>query len=269
MRSLRLSLRAPNKLAMLQKELMASAASRFYPVYTVNEFPKSGGTWVKHMLAECLGVPVWTKGKPVWQPCVLQGHWIKPRGKCRVVALLRDGRDVMVSLYFHSFFLNEFQNEPLVKASRERFRFADYKDVRGNLLAFMRGIDREPLSPHFRWADFTETWVDREGVMIARYEDLRANTAGELERIVTSLSGRRADPALFAAVAARYTMDEMRSRTAELNPGIIGRQRAEVSFIRKGSVGGWSDSFTDEALDWFENRHSKLLTRLGYQIGRP
>lgn len=269
MRSPFTSIRAPSKAAMLQKEIMAHVASRLYPVYLVNEFPKSGGTWLKNMLAEGLGVPAWTKGRPVWGRTVLQGHWLAPRGACRTVALFRDGRDVMVSLYFHSFFLNEFQNRALVEASRARFGFADYEDIQSNLLPFMRGIDEAPLSPHFRWADFVETWAERDGVVTTRYEDLRADTAGELARLITQLTGKTPPAEHTAAIAERYTMEAMRARKAELNPGVMGRQKAEVSFMRKGSVGGWSEVFTDEALDWFDSRHAAPLAQLGYKTGRP
>ena len=254
---------------MLQKEFMAHVASRMYPVYLVNEFPKSGGTWLKHMLAESLEIPAWTKGRISWRSCVLQGHWLKPRGRCRNVVLFRDGRDVLVSFYHHAFFLNEFQNGSLVKKMRKQFQFDDYEDIRANLLHFMRGIHDNPISPNFRWIDFVDSWVGRDDVVISRYEDLRADAAAEIERIVVELTGEKLPPRRTTQIVGRYTMEQMRARKAELNPGVAGRQDAEVSFIRKGSVGGWSEVFTDEALEWFITIHGGALERLGYEIGRP
>ena len=263
------SVRSPRKGAMAQKELMAHVISRVVPVYLVNEFPKSGGTWLKHMLAESLNVPAWTKGRVSWGPCVLQGHWLAPRGSCRTVALFRDGRDVMVSFYYHCLFLNEFQNASLVRSMRDRFRFDDYDDIRSNLLPFMRGIHDNPMSPSFRWLDFVEAWIGRDGVVTTRYEDLRADAPGELDRIVTRLTGRCPPPGRSAGIAERHTMAAMRERKEELNPGVAGRQEAQISFIRKGAVGGWSDVFTEEALEWFDARHATTLERLGYATGRP
>lgn len=260
---------APAKAAVLQKEFVARVQSRVTPVYLVNEYPKSGGTWLKMMLAEALGHAAWTRGKPAWGPCVLQAHWINPRGRCRVVGLFRDGRDVMVSYYYHSLFRNELGNAPLVRAMRELFRFDDLEDIRANLLPFMKVMMENPVSPRFTWLDFVERWAGRPGVVLCRYEDLRADTAGTLAKVTQSLAGVSLDPARAQQIAEAYSMENMRRRKAELNPGIRGQDNAEVSFIRKGSVGGWSEHFTDEALAWFEHRAGTALDRLGYSRGRP
>lgn len=260
---------APAKRAVLQKEFAARFQSRVSPVYLVNEYPKSGGTWLKMMLAEALGLPAWTRGKPEWAPCVMQAHWIAPRGNCRVIGLFRDGRDVMVSYYYHSLFRNELGNAPLVAMMRERLQFDDLEDIRGNLLPFMKLVIDTPVSPGFSWLDFVNRWATRTGVVRVRYEDLRADTAGTLCSLHQSLTGTPLDRARAKEIAEAYTMQNMRKRKAELNPGIAGQEKPEISFIRKGSVGGWSEHFTDEALDWFEARAGSALDVLGYSRGRP
>ena len=260
---------APAKMAVLQKEYVARVQSRRVPVYLVNEYPKSGGTWLKMMLAETLGLPAWTRGKPTPAPCVLQAHWIAPRGRCRVIGLFRDGRDVMVSYYYHSFFRNELGNAPLVKVMRERFGFDDLDDIRSNLLPFMKVVFDQPVSPGFSWLDFVTQWANRPGVVMCHYEDLRADTAGTLSKLHQSLTGSALDLERARQIAEAYTMESMRKRKAELNPGLKGQDNAEISFIRKGSVGGWSEHFTDEALAWFEGRAGSALDILGYNRGRP
>ena len=259
----------PMKLANLQKEIVARMHSRFTPVYLINEYPKSGGTWLKMMLAEALGHPAWTKGKPVWAPCVMQAHWIAPRGRCRIVGLFRDGRDVMVSYYYHSLFRNELGNEPLVKLMRQRTNFKDRGDIQSNLLPFMKILFDDPVSPNFSWLDFVSRWATRSGVVVCRYEDLRAQTARTLSNVHHALVGTHLEPKLAQQIADSYSMQNMRKRKAELNPGLKGQSNAEISFIRKGSVGGWSECFTDEALAWFEGRAGFALDVLGYSRGRP
>lgn len=262
-------LAAPAKTAILQKEAVARLQSRIAPVYLVNEYPKSGGTWLKFMLAEALGCPAWTKGKPAWAPCVMQAHWITSKGKCRTVALFRDGRDVMVSLYYHSLFVNEFQNTALVRIMRDQLRFDKFEDIRKNLLAFMKFVVDTPLSPRFSWIDFVEAWAGRPDVVQTSYEGLRADAAGEIVRIVEEVSGGRIGGDLASAIVEAHSMANMRKRIDELNPGLKGDRKAEVSFFRKGSVGGWSEYFTDEALEWFEARAGTALDVLGYPRGRP
>jgi hypothetical protein len=269
MRRYEAKLLVPSKAKMIQREIMVRGVSRLIPIYLVNEFPKSGGTWLKFMLADALGVPAWTKGRTTWGPCVMQGHWLRPHGRCRTVVLFRDARDVMVSYYFHCFFLNEFQNAALVRVMRARFPFDDYEDVRSNLLSFMQGIQNDPVAPGFRWIDFVEVWGRRDDIVTTRYEDLRRDATSELERLVEQLTGRALPKDEAQRIVERFTMDNMRKQNAELNPGIVGRQIAEMSFIRKGSVGGWSDVFTDEALCWFDQIHRGALELLGYKPGRP
>lgn len=266
LRSLRM---APGKFKVVQKEVLARAYSRVAPIYLVNEHPKCGGTWLKFMLAEALELPAWTQGAPVWGSCVMQAHWLQPRGGCRTVALFRDGRDVMVSYYFHSFFVNEFRNEALTRYMRNRFRFDDYEDVRTNLPVFMKTIIEKPISPHFSWIDFVRAWADRPGVVPCHYEAMRRDAPGELIRLVLALTDRALPPERAAEIAENYTMARMRDQKDVLNPLKGTRQVAEKSFMRKGSVGGWSEHFTDEALDWFEKRAGPELTRLGYALGRP
>lgn len=262
-------LRIPAPYAVLQKEFVARFSSWVSPVYLVNEYPKSGGTWLKFMLADALGLPPWTKGRPPWGSCVMQAHWLNAPTRCRTVVQFRDGRDVMVSFYYHSFFKNEFRNARLTELMRERFKFADYGDIRSNLLPFMRGIFSQPVSPDFTWKAFVHRWVNEPNVAICRYDDLRRDTETELQRLVSKLTPGALSRSDAEAIAERYSMENMRQNAAKLNPKMTGHQAAEKSFIRKGSVSGWSDSFTDEALAWFEQRHADELQQLGYKLGRP
>lgn len=262
-------LAAPAKASIVQKETVARLQSRVAPVYLVNEYPKSGGTWLKFMLADALGCPAWIKGRPAWAPCVMQAHWLASKGSCRTVVLFRDGRDVMVSLYYHSLFVNEFQNASLVRIMRGRLRFDHFEDIRTNLLAFMKFVIDTPLSPRFSWVDFVHAWTGRPEVVQTSYESLRADTAGELARIVEEVAGRQISEDSAKAIVEAHSMANMRKRKEELNPGLKTDQKAEVSFIRQGSVGGWSKHFSDEALEWFEARAGTALDKLGYARGRP
>jgi hypothetical protein len=219
------------------------------------------------MLADMLELPAWTKGNPTTGACVMQAHWIKNKGGCHPIVLHRDVRDVMVSYYYHSFFLNEFQNMTLVQAMRQKFEFADYDDIRANLLPFMKVMIENPTSPKFSWLTFVEAWMNSP--VTTSYEVLRRDTAKELQRLSTVLIGETISAERAQDISQKYSMENMRKIKASLNPGVLGKQKAELSFIRKGSVGGWTDAFSDEALHWLESRTGATLEKLGYQLGRP
>lgn len=269
MRRLNTLFLAPQKLAVVQKEIVARGLSWYQDIFLVNEYPKSGGTWLKLMLSEALDMPAWTKVNPQWGSCVMQAHWLHKRGRCRTITLFRDGRDIMVSLYYHSFFRNEFQNAAYTEYMKKRFRFKDFSDIRSNLPEFMKITFDNPVSPGFNWADFVNNWTGRDDVVACSYEDLRSDTPRTLVKIVLELTGHKLSYERAVAISESHSIENMRKRFAEENALSKQSNNVEVSFLRKGVVGGWSGSFSDEALDWFETRAGDALDVLGYKRGRP
>jgi hypothetical protein len=261
---LRAPLKSPFPLTVARKALWARAFSSIMPIYLVNEYPKSGGTWLKNMLAAALDVPPWTRREPAWGASVMQAHWLNPFGLTNTVALFRDGRDVMVSYYFHSFFKNEHHNAEYVDRMRARFAFADYEDVRANLLPFMRLMLETPASPSFSWVDFVERWGCNRAKVTTTYEALRHDTPGELQRLVRELTGGELPLDRATAIAEHFSMASMRKRFADQ-----ADKAYEKPFVREGSLGGWTRHFTDEAVAYFEGRAGHALDLLGYARGRP
>ena len=64
-------------------------------------------------------------------------------------------------------------------------------------------------------------------------------------------------------------MKKMSERRTELNPGATTTRPVQRSFFRSGKISNWSESFTDEALEWFEARAGKELQLLGYPLKQP
>jgi hypothetical protein len=73
---------------------MVHMLSGAIPLYIVNEYPKSGGTWVGQMLGRALRVPFPRNRFPVLRPSIMHGHYLRPWGMKNVVVVWRDGRDV-------------------------------------------------------------------------------------------------------------------------------------------------------------------------------
>jgi len=103
----------------------------------VTEYPKSGGTWFSEMISEYLGLPFPRNRLPKLQSCILHGHYRYFPTMKDVFVVFRDGRDVMVSFYFHSFFENELFNRSLVERMRRALPFSDFEAVESNLPKFI------------------------------------------------------------------------------------------------------------------------------------
>jgi|WetSurMetagenome_2_1015567.scaffolds.fasta_scaffold24439_2 hypothetical protein len=236
---------------------MVRGLSRYLGQVVVNEFPKSGGTWLGQMLGSALGLPFPRNTWPRLGPSILHGHYLDPFGMKRVVVMWRDGRDVMVSWYYHNLFANERESQRLVKRVQRVLHFEELANIRANLPSFLEYAFTEQVYPRFTWVEFTRVWCGRKGIVHARYEDLRRGTAGELQRVVRDLTGDSLPWARAVSVAKEFSFERQSGR----KPG----QENSWSFMRKGIVGDWKNAFTQEAKEIFHRYAGDALVRLGYE----
>jgi len=192
---------------------MVHMLSGVIPLYIVNEYPKSGGTWVGQMLGRALRVPFPRNRFPVLRPSIMHGHYLRPWGMKNVVVVWRDGRDVMVSWYYQNLFSHEWRNDLQVERARREFSFRNYDDIYENLPEFIEWAFTQKRSsprlswtdPRFSWTDFVRRWYHREDVVHVRYEDLRRETVGGLQRIVLELTRSHLSPEKASAIAEEFS----------------------------------------------------------------
>jgi sulfotransferase family protein len=255
---------------------MVHLLSGVVPLYIVNEFPKSGGTWVGQMLGRALGIPFPRNRLPVFRSSVMHGHYLNPWGMRNVVVTWRDGRDVIVSWYHQQLISHEW-NQRQVERSRRELALEDYENVYENLPAFIEYAFTRPsatsfpwadfvrpfTSPHapnFSWVDFVHSWHERKGVVHVRYEDLRRSTAEQLRRIVSQLTGQRLSAEEAATIAEEFSFEHQSGRRSG--------EEDKRSFLRKGVVGDWREQFSPEAREVFDRYAGDELILLGYERDR-
>lgn len=231
--------------------------TRFLPLYVVNEYPKSGGSWVGEMVGEAINVPFPRNRLPVLCPSILHGHFIQSWNVHNVLIVWRDGRDVLISQYFHSLFENDRGNARLVAKCRADLGFSDYRNVPDNLIPFMEYVYEQKRHPRMSWTDFVNKWTGCKRCVHVRYEDLRANPVDELSRIVSELANRTLDDSSLHAIVDKYSFEKMSGRK-------IG-ESVSRSFMRKGVVGDWKNYFNKEAKKRFCGYAGDALVKLGYE----
>lgn len=247
---------------------------RQFPMYTVSEYPKSGGTWLGRMIADCLEVPLPQRFRlPLAMPCVVHNHWTYDRRFTHPFYLYRDGRDIMVSFYFHRMRViarNKDVNDRLAGKRYERLfgKGYDPQDVRRWLPRFIEHEFAHPRDSRVTWARHVESWYDPDRTHVAylSYEDLLADTRATLTRAVEHVAGRRIEPWRIDMAVEKFSMARQTGRA----PGEEDRS----SFIRKGISGDWKNHFTREAAEIFHDRAGATLIALGYEtdqrwIDRP
>ena len=113
------------------------------------------------------------------------------------------------------------------------------------------------------WSEHLASWLDQTlfPVLLVRYEDLHANPAGELRRIV-AFAGLDADDTTIARAVAASAFAQLAA--AEAEEPFAERARSEVRFFRRGVAGGWRDELPDGLARRIEADHREAMLRLGY-----
>lgn len=222
----------------------------------VNEYPKSGGSWLAQMLAEAMDLPFPRNRLPMARRSILHGHYLYGSGMRDVIIVWRDGRDVMVSWYFHRVVGNELANPGLVKATRERLGIKDPPDIATYLPRFIEASMTAPGSPRFSWPRFVADWADRDCGHI-KYEDMLADAPGALGRALRALGITQPDANHLARIAETYSFANQAQRRAGTED--------TGHYLRKGIAGDWRDKFTPEATEIFDHHAGDALRKLGYE----
>lgn len=249
--------RVYRKVNALVRYGMVHLASRSVPLYVVNEFPRSGGTWVGQMLSAALGVPFPRNRLPLLRPSVMHGHYLSPWGMRNVVTVWRDPRDVLVSLYYASLFPNEITDPRVIAAARRAMAFSDLADTRTNLPTFIQRSFSGEIHPGFSWTEFVRRWHGRSDVVHVRYEDLRAAPTRALMRIVSEVANLRLEEHRAEEIVERFSF----ARLAKRSPG----EENPHSVMRKGTVGDWQNHFSRESRELVHEYAGSELIQLGYE----
>ncbi|MDH5388277.1 MAG: sulfotransferase domain-containing protein [Gammaproteobacteria bacterium] len=249
------------KLEALQRLTMVNTLSSILPLYIVTEYPKSGGSWLCSMLAEYMGIPFPRNRRPNITSSIMHGHMSYSPLMKNVTCLYRDGRDVMVSLYYHMLFENDKNSSIVVARTRSDLDFSNFDDIRSNLSGFIEYVhsnEYKSLSPFkFTWGEFVRQWIDKD-VQMVRYESLIEDCYGTMKSLLENLINSPIDEERLNAIIKKYSFENQTKR----KPG----QEDIKSFIRKGQPGDWKEKFTKKSAEVFSNYYGQEMIRLGYVV---
>ena len=212
------------------------------------------------MVGEYLSLPFPRNTNPKFESCIMHGHMLPGPFMKNIICLFRDGRDVMVSSYYHMLFQSEKNPPALVKRVRRDLQFSDYHDVRKNLPEFIRynfEYRKKSFNPNqFSWDQFVRSWI-KKNVCKIKYEDMVSDGVTSLTRTLIQLTGKPVDTERVKQIIKKYSFENQAKR----KPG----QENTNSFLRKGVPGDWKEKFTHEAAIEFDKHAGKELIDLGYE----
>jgi hypothetical protein len=163
----------------------------------------------------------------------------------KVVNIVRDPRDVMVSAFYHR----------LSHLNLEEKEIFCRRDGRTGKV----GLNPDWKRPFFSWHvdllyDFYSGWSLDESCRVVRFEDLLVDAVAEVGAILDFLEVEE-DPAVVRSVVEKYSFER---RTG-------GMEERRHSLIRKGQAGDWRNYFDRELLGILGRPFRDLLVRLGYE----
>ena len=163
-----------------------------------------------------------------------------PGAKC--IQIIRDGRDCAVSGWFHNL---------RVSPAWTRETFATMDDY---LVALAEEWAEAVAAGHRFGAARPDLYL------AVRYEDLLADAAGTLTRVLDFLGAEAAPETVATCLGA--------GAFASLSGGRAAGEENRESFFRKGIAGDWKNHFTAETSSRFEEKAGEWLGRYGY-INQP
>jgi hypothetical protein len=232
-------------------------------------YPKSGNTWARFLIANLVRPnekidfsnvnrmipgPEVTRNRDLMRtprPRIIKSHqYFDPRYP-RVIYIVRDPRDVVVSQY-------HFQ--------RKRNVVADQYPLSEYVARFVAG----QTSFYGSWGEHVASWLatrhGRPGFLLLRYEDMVEDTARELAKVDSFLS-LSSTPEMILQAVERSSADRMRmleKSQAQLFTS-TKNTRQDIPFVRAAKAGGWRSALPEECARQLDEAWGHLIQWLGYE----
>ncbi|MGB1249595.1 MAG: sulfotransferase domain-containing protein [Candidatus Promineifilaceae bacterium] len=258
---------------------------RFRPKATLISFPKCGRTWLRVMLGKAFylhygvddlredgtrflypeGVYENLKMPRIdfthddnphrKEPYEIEDDKTKYRDK-KVILLIRDLRDVMVSNYYEEVYRRPTYDDAITKEETSQTLSQFLNRERGGVESFLKFYNNWALNRH----------VPKD-VLLLRYENLQHDTVGELLRIISFLGLRGTikrgvieDAVAFASFQnmQRMERDGLYKHSARLRPGDVNNLNSYK--VRSGKVGGYRTALNEDDCAQLTNKLLKSLS---------
>lgn len=176
------------------------------------------------------------------------------RGADGAVVIVRDPRDVAPSLANHN---HSSLDDAIAFMSDERVALCAKPGRLHNQL-------RQQL---LGWSGHVASWLDQADipVLLVRYEDMQADAAGTLARVL-AFAGRPATAEAIARAVAFADFAQLRQQEQEKGFREAPRPHAGGNFFRRGETGAWRDELAAEQVARIEAAHAPTMRRLEYEL---
>jgi len=237
-------------------------------------YPRSGNTWTRVLISNLLSpekpADLWTINRLLPElegatkrqlarmprPRIIKSHFSFDPRYPRVIYIVRDPRDVVIS---------EYHYQRKTRQIDDRYPMMEY------VTRFIAGKTCPEVGS---WGQNVASWIvtrdNDPGFLLLHYEILVSNTVGELARIAEFL-GISATPERLAQVAELSSVDRMRKLEATQShaSSLMKNGRKDVPFVRAAKSGNWRSELDEPMVEKIETAWSPLVRYLGYELHFP
>lgn len=170
------------------------------------------------------------------------------------VVIVRDPRDVAPSLAHHN-------GCSLKQAVRQL-------NARDTAYCAAAGRQHQQLRQKLLdWSGHVESWLNQADlpVLLVRYEDMQADAAGILGKVM-DFAGDPQPPEKLAQAAAMSSFSVLSEMEKQTGFGERSSRSPNGRFFRRGQSGGWKDELDAELVARLEAAHGAVMARLGYEL---
>lgn len=236
--------------------VVRGATNLFARPIVLTEYPKSGGTWLSQMMSAAVGIPYPRNRLPHFGSQIIHGCYLTVNSNVDTVVVWRDGRDTMVSYYYHIMFEKPITSAKFSRKMKALLEISDPADIAPKMPAFIEWAFTGGY-PGYSWSDFVNRWHGRKGPVFTSYEAVSENPLRELRRVLDHFGRRPYSEDELAEIVSAFSFERQTNRK---------RGEEDVnSFVRKGIVGDWKNVFNDEAREVFNHFAGRELKLLGYE----
>ena len=239
-------------------------------VYLVS-YPRSGNTWTRFLIANLLdsenppsfadiearipAINLWPDKYllQLRRPRFLKSHdYFDPRYR-RVIYIVRDPRDVAVSMYHYSI---------------KRRELADGYPVGDFVPRFING---EFMSDFANWEDHVRSWMGtragRNEFLLLQYENMLANLEGELAKVAAFLNVPITSEGL-SRTARLSSAERLRELEKQQSTQwkLTKNTRQDKPFVRAAKSGSWKETLPAESVKQIECAWGSTMQVFGYEL---
>jgi len=176
-------------------------------------------------------------------PRIMMTHSLYNSRFPKVIYLLRDGRDVLISYYYHFIKFHEYSGQLYDFIVNDRIR-------------------------KIEWNEHVKSWLLRrspsKNLLMIKYEEMLYSSYELIQKIIDYIGLKHTDAQILKAINSS-DFNKMKQIENEKGLGFTKEGDINLKFVRKAAPGEWKQVLGQEEKVIVKNKFGDVLIKMGYE----